>query len=64
MKKLIIEVRVNEYAMRDENPNVPWTPDEIARDAAAIQAAGASILHFHARKPDGSPDHAYKATPP
>ncbi len=61
MKKLIIEVRVNEYAMRDENPNVPWTPDEIARDAAAIQAAGASILHFHARKPDGSPDHAYKA---
>ena len=61
MKKLIIEVRVNEYAMRDENPNVPWTPDEIARDAAAIQAAGASILHFHARKPDGSPDHAYEA---
>lgn len=61
MKKLIIEVRVNEYAMRDENPNVPWTPDEIARDAAAIQAAGASVLHFHARKPDGSPDHAYEA---
>ena len=60
MRKLIIEVRVNEYAMRDENPNVPWTPDEIARDAAAIREAGASILHFHARKPDGSPDHAYE----
>lgn len=59
MKKLIIEVRVNEYAMRDENPNVPWTPDELARDAAAIHEAGASIIHFHARKADGSPDSAY-----
>jgi 3-keto-5-aminohexanoate cleavage enzyme len=60
MKKLIIEVRANEYAARDENPNVPWTADEIARDADAIRTAGASILHFHARKPDGSPDHAYE----
>lgn len=61
MKKLIIEVRVNEYAMRDENPNVPWMADEIARDAEAIGAAGASILHFHARKPDGSPAHDYQS---
>ena len=29
-KKLIIEARINEYMMRDDNPNVPWTPDEIA----------------------------------
>lgn len=60
MKKLIIEVRVNEYAMRDKNPNVPWTPDEIARDAVAIREAGASVLHFHARKSDGGPDHAFE----
>lgn len=58
MDKLIIEVRVNEYAPRHPNPHVPWTPEEIARDAAAVRAAGASILHFHARRPDGSPDHA------
>src|SRR5689334_10658853 len=45
--------------MRDGNPNVPWTPDEIAQDAAEIRAAGASILHFHARQPDGSPAHDY-----
>lgn len=57
VQKLIIEVRVNEYAMRDGNPNVPWTPDEIARDAEQIRRAGASILHFHARQPDGSPAH-------
>jgi 3-keto-5-aminohexanoate cleavage enzyme len=58
MKKLIIEVRVNEYAMRAGNPNVSWTAEEIGRDARAIREAGASILHFHARKPDGTPAHA------
>jgi uncharacterized protein (DUF849 family) len=57
MKKLIIEVRINEYAMRDGNANVPWTADDIGRDAAAIREAGASILHFHARNGDGSPAH-------
>lgn len=58
MKKLIIEVRVNEYALRGGNANVPWTADEIGRDAAAIREAGAAILHFHARKSDGSPAHS------
>jgi uncharacterized protein (DUF849 family) len=58
VEKLIIEARINEYAPRSANPHVPWTPEEIARDAAALRAAGASILHFHARKPDGAPDHA------
>lgn len=60
MDKLIIEVRVNEYMMRDTNPHVPWTADELARDAAAIQAEGASMLHFHARNADGSPAHDYE----
>ena len=54
--KIIIEARINEYAMRDGNPNVPWTPDEIARDAQACAEAGAAVVHFHARKPDGAPD--------
>ncbi len=57
MQKLIIEVRVNEYAMRAGNPNVPWTAAEVGRDAGAIRDAGASVLHFHARKPDGQPAH-------
>src|SRR5690349_4771597 len=43
--------------MRDKNAHVPWTPEEIGRDAAEIERAGASILHFHARRPDGSPAH-------
>jgi 3-keto-5-aminohexanoate cleavage enzyme len=61
MKKLIIEARVNEYNMRDGNPNVPWSTGEIASAAAACRKAGASMVHFHARKADGSPEHAYEA---
>ncbi len=59
MRKLIIEARVNEYMMREAgNPNVPYSPEEIARDAVACREAGAAVLHFHARHPDGTPDHA------
>jgi uncharacterized protein (DUF849 family) len=55
MQKLMIEVRLNERMMREEgNPNVPYVPEEIATDAVACRAAGASIVHFHARKADGS----------
>ena len=57
MKKMILEARINEYAMRDENPHMPWTPDEIAECAARCREAGASIVHFHARNPDGFPAH-------
>lgn len=61
MKKMIIEARINEYAMRDINPHVPWTADEIAETAARCREAGASIVHFHARNPDGSPLHGEAA---
>ena len=60
-KKIILEARVNEYAMREENPHVPWTADEIAETAARCREEGASILHFHARNPDGSPAHTVEA---
>ena len=59
MQKLVIEARVNEYAMRT-NPHVPWLPAEIAKDAAACRDAGATILHFHGRDADGAPDHSYE----
>ncbi|MGI9409776.1 MAG: 3-keto-5-aminohexanoate cleavage protein [Hyphomicrobiaceae bacterium] len=58
MSKIIIEARVNELAPRDENPNVPFLPEEIIRDAKACFEAGASILHYHGRTADGSPEHA------
>lgn len=53
MKKLIIEVRMNETARKQANPNVPYTPDEIVADALACAEAGAAIVHFHGRNADG-----------
>lgn len=57
MEKVIIEARVNEYAMRDKNPNVPWTVEEIVEEAQRVREAGASIMHFHARTADGRPNN-------
>jgi 3-keto-5-aminohexanoate cleavage enzyme len=37
--------------------NVPYTPDEISADAVACRAAR-RIVHFHARKADGTPEHS------
>jgi uncharacterized protein (DUF849 family) len=54
-KKLILEMRLNEYKSRAGNHHIPFTPDEIAEAAAECRKAGASIVHFHARGADGSP---------
>ena len=51
---VVITVRVNEFAGRGTNPNVPWSPAEIAAAAAPCVEAGAAIVHFHGRNPDGS----------
>lgn len=56
VKKLLVCARINEYKSRAENRHVPFTPDEIAESAADCRRAGASIVHFHARNPDGSPN--------
>ena len=60
MQKLIIEARINEYASRRGNPKVPWLAEEIGRDARECREAGASILHFHGRTPEGAPDHRFE----
>ncbi len=49
MKPLIIEVGLNESAKKEQNPCVPYSPEEIAADVIACAEAGASIVHFHAR---------------
>jgi 3-keto-5-aminohexanoate cleavage enzyme len=49
MHKLIIEAAINEVADKAQNPNVPYGPEEVARDAIACAKAGAAIVHFHAR---------------
>lgn len=60
MDPLIIEARVNEYATRKKNPNVPWLPREIAANATECFEAGASIVHFHGRGADGAPDNRFE----
>ncbi len=42
-----------------DNPGVPISPDEIADDAAACAAEGATVFHLHARDASGVP--TYKA---
>lgn len=37
------------------SPHLPITADEVAAQAIEAAEAGASILHLHARNPDGSP---------
>jgi len=50
-EKVIIEVGLNENQLRRANPNVAYTPEEIAVDARRCLDAGASVVHFHARDP-------------
>jgi uncharacterized protein (DUF849 family) len=56
MEGVPLVVRLNELTGRAANPNVPWTPEEIAADAAACVDAGATVVHFHGRHADGTPD--------
>ncbi|MCU4802526.1 3-keto-5-aminohexanoate cleavage protein [Halobacteria archaeon HArc-gm2] len=38
---------------KEANPNLPETPAEIGRAAAAAEDAGAAVVHLHARRPNG-----------
>jgi 3-keto-5-aminohexanoate cleavage enzyme len=40
---------------REQQPALPITPEEIAKGAFEAYEAGASILHLHVRKDDGTP---------
>lgn len=41
---------------RDQNPNVPYSPEEIAAEALRCWTAGAAIVHVHVREPNtGAP---------
>ena len=42
-------------ATKDDNPNLPTTPEEIAAEAAAAAEAGAAVVHVHLRDADGRP---------
>ena len=53
MDKLIITAAVSGSSpMKEQNPNVPYTPEEIANHALGAWNAGAAIAHIHVRDPD------------
>lgn len=56
MEKLIITAALTGAEVtRDQQPNLPLTPDEIAEAAYECYLAGASIVHVHARDAEGNP---------
>lgn len=40
---------------RENNPNIPYTTEEIATHSIEAGAAGATVVHLHVREDDGTP---------
>jgi len=57
--KVIITAALAGAATRKEqNPNVPYTPEEFAEEAQHVYNSGGSIIHVHVRDPEtGVPTH-------
>lgn len=56
MEKLIITSAIcGAEVTKENNPNVPYTIEEIGREAESAYKAGASIIHLHVRWDDGTP---------
>ena len=56
MEKLIITTCIcGAEVTKEQNPAVPYTIEEIVREAKSAYDAGASIIHLHVRWDDGTP---------
>lgn len=56
MEKLIITAAIcGAEVLKEHNPAVPYTVEEIVREAKSAYDAGASIIHLHVRWDDGTP---------
>jgi uncharacterized protein (DUF849 family) len=44
-------------ANREQCPAIPYTPEEYGAEAKRAVDEGASMIHIHARKPDGGPSY-------
>jgi len=56
MEKLIITAAIcGAEVKKEHNPAVPYTVDEIVREAKSAYDAGAAIIHLHVRTDDGKP---------
>ena len=51
--KVIITVApTGSLSTKENNPNIPYTPEEVAAETKRSYDAGASVVHLHARDPD------------
>ena len=56
MDKLIITAAIcGAEVTKEQNPAVPYTVEEIVREAKSAVDAGAAIVHLHVRFDDGTP---------
>lgn len=56
MEKLVITACIcGAEVTKEQNPAVPYTVEEIAREAKSAYEAGASVIHLHVREDDGTP---------
>lgn len=56
MEKLIITAAIcGAEVTKKQNPAVPYTVEEIVREAKSAVDAGAAIVHLHVREDDGTP---------
>lgn len=55
-KPLIITAAIcGAETMKEQNPAVPYSADELAQEAYQCWVEGARVIHLHVRKPDGTP---------
>ena len=56
MEKLIITAAIcGAEVTKEHNPAVPYTVEEMVREAKSAYDAGAAVIHVHVRKDDGTP---------
>ena len=56
MEKLIITAAIcGAEVTKEQNPAVPYTVEELVREAKSAYDAGAAIIHVHVREDDGTP---------
>ena len=56
MEKLIITAAIcGAEVTKEQNPAVPYTIDEMVREAKSAYEAGAAVVHVHVREDDGTP---------
>lgn len=61
MSKLIIAAAIcGAEVTKEHNPAVPYTVEEIVREAKSAYDAGAAVIHLHVREDDGTPTQSHE----